>query len=274
MHALVRSPGRAQQLPADVAIHDITGDLATVLERAQVGALVHLAARTARLGEDVAVDELVASNVTLTGRLLDAMERAGVRRLVNAGSFWQTSGGAHFAPNSLYAATKQAAECLIEYHSLMRQLRAVTLRLPHVYGPGDARPKLLPRLARLGPADPPVALSPGEQEVDFVHVDDVARAFEVALERVSDPAPVGGVHEVFSVTSGEVRTLRDVVAELERARGSTIPVHWGGLPYPVGEVLTVRPAHPLPAWSPRVSLADGMRELVHDASAAAAHPPT
>jgi dTDP-L-rhamnose 4-epimerase len=54
----------------------------------------------------------------------------------------------------------------------------------------------------------------GEQRRDFVHVEDVARAFLLALEHPD--APVGGV---FNIASGEDRSVRDVAALLARAMG-------------------------------------------------------
>ena len=79
------------------------------------------------------------------------------------------------------------------------------MRLFNVYGPGQALSNpytgvlaiFASRLAAT--ASRPDVFEDGEQRRDFVHVDDVARAFVLALER---PEAVG---EVFNIGSGQDR---------------------------------------------------------------------
>jgi dTDP-L-rhamnose 4-epimerase len=60
---------------------------------------------------------------------------------------------------------------------------------------------------------PPLIFEDGEQRRDFVHVNDVARAFAGALEL---PQAAGGT---FNVGSGRHRSVREVADELARAMG-------------------------------------------------------
>ena len=103
-----------------------------------------------------------------------------------------------------------------------------------------------------------MGLSPGEQILDMVHVDDAASAFLVAARRLlAAPAPL---MESFLV-SGERMTVRQLVARMAGA-GLPVQAQWGARPYRPREVMVPCDpgGHRLPGWAPAVSLERGLRE--------------
>ncbi|MDA8101139.1 MAG: NAD(P)-dependent oxidoreductase [Nitrospiraceae bacterium] len=205
------------------------------------------------------IEPLIRSNILFGTQLLEAMAAADVRLLVNAGTSWQHYEGRAYSPVNLYAATKQAFETILQYYLETSSLRVITLKLFDTYGPGDPRPKLFHLLRRTAESRQPLAMSPGEQLIDLVHIDDVVNAFVLAAQRLAS-LPAG--HETYSVSSGAPLRLRDLVALYEQVTGATLPITWGGRPYRPREVMT--PWHderPLPGWSPKISLEEGIRQL-------------
>src|SRR6185503_13822061 len=92
------------------------------------------------------------------------------------------------------------------------------LRLFNVYGPGQALSNpytgvLAIFASRLANHQPPLLFEDGRQRRDFVHVEDVAEAFAIALEH---PKAAG---EVYNIASGEDRSVREVAALLANAMG-------------------------------------------------------
>src|SRR5690348_10903480 len=97
-------------------------------------------------------------------------------------------------------------------------MEGVALRLWNAYGPGQALSNpytgvLAIFAARLHNRQPPMIFEDGWQRRDFVHVEDVAEAFVLALEH---PRAPGGV---FNIASGEDRTVQQVAALLAQAMG-------------------------------------------------------
>jgi dTDP-L-rhamnose 4-epimerase len=95
---------------------------------------------------------------------------------------------------------------------------ALALRLFNVFGPGQALSNpytgvLANFASRLANGQPPMVFEDGEQQRDFVHVRDVARAFRLALEA----PPVSG--QVINIGSGEAWSIREVAVMLARAMG-------------------------------------------------------
>jgi dTDP-L-rhamnose 4-epimerase len=97
-------------------------------------------------------------------------------------------------------------------------MEGVALRLWNAYGPGQALSNpytgvLAIFASRLHNGQPPMIFEDGRQRRDFVHVDDVAAAFALAL---GHPAAPGGV---FNIASGVDRSVQEVAALLAEAMG-------------------------------------------------------
>ncbi|MES2712370.1 MAG: NAD-dependent epimerase/dehydratase family protein [Pseudomonadota bacterium] len=119
---------------------------------------------------------------------------------------------------SVYAITKYVQERLTLTVAPAYGMEGVALRLWNVYGPGQALSNpytgvLAIFAARLHNRQPPMIFEDGQQRRDFVHVEDVARAFMLAL---THPAAAGGV---FNIASGVDRSVTEVAADLAQAMG-------------------------------------------------------
>jgi nucleoside-diphosphate-sugar epimerase len=203
---------------------------------------------------------MVAANITLGTQLAEAMIAGGCRALVNTGTAWQHLGNASYDPVCLYAATKQAFEDLLAFYVAARGLSVVTLKIFDTYGPDDPRRKLVPMLVDRLKAGTPMSLTSGEEQLDFCHVDDVVRGFEVAAKRLQS----GQVrdHERYALSGGEPCSIRQLVALMETASGAKLMAEWGA--YPARERDMRVPwsgGMALPGWSPGIALRDGLKEL-------------
>ena len=125
---------------------------------------------------------------------------------------------------SVYALTKYVQERLTLTLSPVYGMEGVALRLWNAYGPGQALSNpytgvLAIFASRLHNGQRPVIFEDGRQRRDFVHVEDVAQAFVLALD---EPGAAGGV---YNIGSGEDRTVSEVAGLLALAmdRGDLSP---------------------------------------------------
>lgn len=227
-----------------------------ILAEARPDAVIHLASLFLAEHSARDLEALVSANVLAGLQVVEAATAAGCRGFVNAGTSWQHFDSAEYDPVCLYAATKQSFEDLLAYYVGARDLRVVTLKLFDTYGPGDVRPKLFTALRTASHGGEPLAMSPGEQLLDLVCIDDVTRAFVSAAEVVSGGG--AGGHRVYAVPSGERHTLKDVVALYESVTGRHVPVRWGGRAYRGREVMTPWEGPSLPGWRAEVDLRRGI----------------
>ena len=166
-------------------------------------------------------------NAELSARLCRAAAAAGCRRFVHAGSAavhgfgphrGTTEEGPFYPPVNPYQESKLAAERSVRAH----RADAVVLRLGNVYGPDDTTSfyRILQAIERGLPA----FIDAGRHLTCPVYVDDVARAFELALE--ADAA----AGKVLLITGGERVRWRQLLQRAAELMGRA-PPRW-----------------PVPAW--------------------------
>jgi len=119
---------------------------------------------------------------------------------------------------SIYALTKYAQERAVLIFGEAYGVDAVALRLFNVFGAGQALSNpytgvLANFASRLANGQRPMIFEDGEQQRDFVHVRDVARAFRLALEQ----EPAAG--HVINVGSGRAYSISQVATLLADAMG-------------------------------------------------------
>lgn len=266
IHALLGCQCRVEAL-ADIrdriTLHPHDGSMSgmqALMEAAQPDVVFHLASLFLVDHTSEQVEPLVTSNLHFPLQLAEAMVRQGCLRLVNTGTSWQQDASGQRRPVNLYAATKQAFEDMLNYHHDAHDLSCITLKLFDTYGPGDPRRKLITILLEAAREEEALDMSPGEQLLELTHVDDVTAAFRMAADRLLSSSPP--LLESYFV-SGDRMSLRDLVAEVRTATGSSLPVRFGGRPYRPREVMV--PVSPegctLPGWRPAITLRQGLAEV-------------
>jgi nucleoside-diphosphate-sugar epimerase len=216
----------------------------------------HLAGHVVTAHAPADVDPMVDANLRLGIHVADAVSGGPDVAFVNVGTIGQHHDSRPYGPVSLYAATKQAFADVLRYYAECTGVRAVTVEVPQVYGPDDHATRLVPSLARAHASGRPIGLSPGEQLVDLLHVDDVVAALLLAVPHAAADAPA------FSL-SGEPMTLRALVALLGDVLGGPVPVEWGARDYRPREMTQPWAGAPgLPGWAPQVELRAGLADAL------------
>lgn len=118
--------------------------------------------------------------------------------------------------SSVYALNKYTQEQLSLIVAPAYGCEAVALRLFNVYGPGQALSNpytgvLAIFASRILNGKPPMVFEDGQQRRDFVHVEDVARAFVLALEK---PDAAG---QTLNIASGRSVSIEEVAQRLLEA---------------------------------------------------------
>lgn len=164
-------------------------------------------------------------------------------------------------PSSPYGLSKLMGEDAVRFFSRLG-LRYVVLRLFNVYGPGQnaAYAGVITRfMERVRKGLPPVVYGDGEQTRDFIHVDEVAEAVELA-------AGTQHVNEVFNIGSGSpvrIRELARLVMRLCRVEGE--PLYAGQRPGDIKHSYAdIAKARSLLGFKPEIGLEEGLKKLLFE----------
>ncbi|MGX1476755.1 UNVERIFIED_CONTAM: UDP-glucose 4-epimerase [Streptomyces canus] len=280
----------ASPLPSAPVVSTVHADLLKPEElRAAVrdaDAVVHLAALTRVRESFEHPDEYEAVNRGGTDALLDACA-AEHARTGGALRFVQASTAAVYGvpeqqpvdeqtpprPNSPYGKTKLAADEAVIRRATTAALEAVVLRAFNICGAvagvGDSDlSRIIPKAIAVaaGQASHIDINGDGSAVRDFVHVDDLARAYVLALA-ACEP----GAHAVYNVGATGA-SVSDIIAATERITGQSVPViHHPPQQEPLTMLADTSLIRRELDWKPERSSLD---EIIADAWKAVTAPPS
>jgi UDP-glucose 4-epimerase len=207
-----------------------------------------------------------------TFNVVEAAVKAGVKKIIASSTASVYGLAEHFpTPEShhpynnrtLYGAAKVFNEGLLRTYHHMTGLDYVALRYFNVYGErmdvyGAYTEVLIRWMERITDGQPPLIFGDGQQTMDFVHVEDIARANILAAKSsITD--------EVFNIASGTETSLNELAYGLLRVMNSPLTPEYG----PERVVNNVRRrladvsrARDMLGFEARVTLDEGLRRLV------------
>lgn len=263
VHGIIRNPltdeSRVRLLNGMPLHYHNNNNLSEIVKTARPDAVIHLASLYLTTHRSDQVEELIRSNIEFPSKLLDAMSECGVKMFINTGTSWQNYNSSDYEPANLYAATKQGFESVLKFYTSALSLKALTLRLFDSYGPDDNRGKLISLFDKLSSNGHTLGMSPGEQIIKLVHIDDICDAFSIALTKLTKENE--GYNEVFGVDANEGNKIIDLVKLYEKVNSCKLNIQWGEKPYREREVMVpCENLQNLPDWHPKIALQDGLRK--------------
>jgi UDP-glucose 4-epimerase len=265
-HALAQGPDVVRVVEGDIRdvalVHELTRGKDVVF---------HLAAlRITQCAEDprLALESLVDGTFTV----LEAAVKHGVKKVVASSSasvyglaeeFPTTERHHPYNNDTFYGAAKAFNEGMLRSFAAMYGLDYVALRYFNVYGPrmdihGVYTEVLIRWMERIAAGQPPLILGDGLQTMDFVHVEDIARANLLAAQAEASD-------DVFNIASGEETSLLDLAHRMLAAMGSDqVPEHGearkvNAVPRRLADVTAARERL---GWQAGIGLDEGLRGLV------------
>jgi UDP-glucose 4-epimerase len=261
----------------DKRVELVKGDIRDVNAARRVtegmDAVIHMAAiRITACAEDPREAMEVMCNGSFN--VVEAAHLAGVKKIVCAStasiygladSFPTTEKDHPYNNRTWYGASKIMLEGLLRSFNDMYGTDYVAFRYFNVYGPrmdihGKYTEVLIRWMERIEAGQPPLILGDGKTSMDFIYIDDIARANVAGLKSdVSD--------EVFNVASEVETTLLDLAETLMRVMGKSNLQPEFGPERKVNAVprrlASTEKAQRLLGWKAEVSLEEGLERLVN-----------
>lgn len=264
------STGRAENLPAHIPLRQVdirSSELGDLIAAEKPDVVNHHAAQ---ISVNISVREpRLDAEINVVGSLnvIHACLRGGVKKLIYISSGGAAVGEPRYLPVdeahpvdplSPYGVSKHTVEHYLFLYRQMSGLDYTILRYPNVYGPrqdplGEAGVVAI-FIGQMMRDEPTRINGSGDQERDFVHVSDLARANVLALG--APPATM------YNTGTGVGTSVNQIWENLAKVMGyKRQAVHGPALP---GEVYRIFLDSKLVerdlGWRPQISLEDGLRQ--------------
>ncbi len=251
----------------EAVVGDVNDGPALAAAIAGCDAVVHLAAVADVADVDADPERAVAINEGGTVSVLEAAERAGVRRVVFGSTVWVYSDCEERAvdestpirpPAHTYTATKIAGERTCRAFAERGSVECTILRFGIPYGPRARDAAVVPAfVGRAARGEPLTLAGGGVQSRPFVYVEDLAAGIVSGLDPVA-------ANRTYNLASERPVTIREVADVVRNTVGDTELVHTPARADDFdGRVISNERAARELGWSARTPFEEGVERYVY-----------
>ena len=269
MHLLVRNKNKLVKMGIDLnRVHVIECDpqgqwLGQIADPSFDG-VVHLASCFLSQHQASDIPNLIRSNIEFPTQIMEAMSEH-IHWWLNMGTFWQHFEDKPHSPVNLYAATKQSFEDVAQFYAETKHFNLIHLKISDTYGNNDPRKKLFALWKKQLSEKQPLSMSPGEQQINILHVKDVIKGIDRSIQLMSESEQGTYCGKSYALTAKQVLSLKQLAEVFEKVAGKPLNIQWGGRPYRPREVMkTWSNFEMLPGWSQEMEISEGISRFLED----------
>jgi len=178
--------------------------------------------------------------------------------VLNSSTYIQNFGGATGHTVDSYGASKEKLSRFLEEESSRYKFRSKDLFFFTLYGAGDRPNHLIPLLLNAAITGKQISLSPGNQLMNLLYIDDAIQNILKCINQVG----FAGYQKNY-VWSGEYFSVRELVERIKSSIGREIDCSWGEREYVGHEMMEpwAIPMEQLPGFSAPTLLEDGINRI-------------
>jgi nucleoside-diphosphate-sugar epimerase len=241
-------------------IDDNQSELTDKIENFNPEIIIHLASFLTSLDDYNTQKKLLNTNILFLCRILDAIKNTNLKLFINTGTFAEYyKGDGVFDPAYLYSATKTASRSFLDYYSKVYNFNYVTVVPYTIYGGNDSQKKIIDIIYESLDSQQSTDLSPGEQQLDFIHVEDITDFYIHLIKNIENLEYKSN----FQVGTGLGISLRELTKIIEDQTNKTANINWGGKPYRSSDVMyAVANLSNSRGWKPKIHIKEGIKKYI------------
>jgi CDP-paratose synthetase len=206
------------------------------------------------------ISSLVDSNIVFGLKVLDASLKFNTSTFINTDTFLDKN-------LNFYSLSKR--HFLEWLHINSNNIHVINLKIEHMYGEKDDTQKLVPWvLSQLKENTEEINLTKGDQERDFIYIDDVVSAYIIIIKNLSKLKNFNQ----FEVGTGNLVTVKRFIKKIkenfELINGDTnTKLNFGTIPYRKDEKMTINLDNSMlisMGWMPKVDIDKGLKKVIND----------
>ncbi|MCD1259519.1 NAD-dependent epimerase/dehydratase family protein [Paenibacillus athensensis] len=207
---------------------------------------------------------VIEDNVVFPLKVLEALTATHPQgAFINTDTFFNKPNYQAYGYLHNYRWSKQCFAEMAEKHvAALDSAQFINVKLEHLYGPLDNESKFVMSIInRLIGNESEIDLTSGEQQRDFIFVDDAVKAYLYLIKQRSKLEQISA----FELGSGAAISIQSFVKLAKEVTKATTKLNFGALPDRENEILySVADCEPLRklGWSHSTSLKEGIEQIV------------
>lgn len=229
--------------------------------------IIHLASYLTSKDDDSEIEQLINSNIYFGSELLNSIATKKLKLFINTGSFSEYDENAMLNPAYFYSATKTAFRSILKYFQNKGKFKIINIIPYTIYGKVEDKKKLIDHIYESTNGLKFVEMSPGNQVLDFIHIDDIINFFEIVLFNIVKISEMEMKWIDVHLGTGKGTTPRQI-ENIFIKLGLKTKIVWGALPYRFNDTLfAVAPNSfflKFIDWSPRIDVEKGIKLYINE----------
>lgn len=162
---------------------------------------------------------------------------------------------------STYALTKRQFQ---EWLYLRKnEIKVINMQLEHFYGPGTSPTNFLSYMIdKLKNNEPQIDLTLGEQQRDFIYIDDVVKAYLTVIQKEDQ---LFNSYSSYQVCTNQLISIKDLMNTLKELTNSNSVLNFGAIPYRENELMhseTNNSTLTNLGWKPQYTIQEGLKKTI------------
>ena len=162
---------------------------------------------------------------------------------------------------SSYALTKRQFQ---EWLYLRKnEINVINMQLEHFYGPGTSPTNFLSYMIdKLKNNEPHIDLTFGEQQRDFIYIDDVVNAYLTVIQKHDQFADS---YSSFQICTNQLISIKELMNTLKKLTNSNSVLNFGAVPYRENELMLSETDNSdlvKLGWKPRYTIKEGLQQTI------------
>lgn len=244
-------------------LNDDQGMLVEKIRKFDPQIVIHLAAKLGSSDEYNETLKFLDVNIYYLTRILDAIKGCKIQLFINTGTFAEKFGYDEFScPAYFYAATKTSSRSLIDYYSQLCSFKQLTVVPFTVYGKKDSNKKIIDLIIDSLDSNNPIPLTPGNQILDFIHIDDITRGYIKIMDKMELLPNKSNIE----LGTGKGHTIRELASMVEKVSNRRTNINWGAISYrpldPMCSIARENNINELIGWNAQIPLEEGLKSYI------------
>lgn len=228
--------------------------------------VIHFAGFLTSFDDENSIAKLIEGNIFFGCNLLDALKNTDLKYFINTGTSTEYRTNTNQTdPAYLYAATKTAFRSILSYYQPLICFKTVNVIPYTIYGENDTQKKLIDYIYQSAFEKNPINMSPGEQVLDFIHINDVVAFYIKLINNINN---ITESYTELALGTSIGTTPKQLATVIELLLNKKANINWGGVPYrnrdTMYSVADLKQTFRLLNWEPKIKLNEGIEMYINN----------